>query len=291
MGFRWWDLLDNIELLNLVPKFLDFYQRADKPGIDEEKRWSLWEEHYNFAAVPPGGEGKIIARNLLEGAWENYNNHLSMLEKWEPNLQKVQYYLTKVKSLLGYDKPINLVVVYFVGGFENNPFVAPYDAKRLALCLPIENGDSDISLSHELTHIVHSHTANLSAGWERTIASTILQEGLAIQVSKFLVPGKPDELYIEHKKGWLKSCKKNKMEIIKGIFPFLEDFSSKALMMFTFGNGTTNNEREAYFVGWEIIQYLLEKGVTFKEIGSIQEQDIPNYLSENTSFFFNNRIR
>ena len=279
--------MDKVELINLVPKFLDFYQLANKSDIDKEKRWTLWEKHYNFAAIPPGEEGKTIARSLLDGAWNTYSEHLIMLENWEPNLEKVKEYLTKVKKLLGYDQPINFVVVYFVGGFENNPFVAPYDENRLALCLPIENGESDILLSHELTHIVHSHTANLTADWERTIGSTILQEGLATQVSRFLVPGETTELYIEHTKGWLKSCYENKSNIIMGILPYLEDSSSEVVTMFTFGNGTTNREREAYFVGWEFVQYLLGEGVTFKEMAYIQEKDITNYLREVYPLLFN----
>jgi len=192
----------------------------------------------------------------------------------------VNEYLTKVKKLLGYDQPIHVVVVYFVGGFENNPFVAPYDENRLALCLPIENGESDLLLAHELTHIVHSHTARLTADWERTIGSTILQEGLATQVSRFLVPGEPAEKYVEHKKGWLESCYEDKSAIMKGILPYLDDSSSEVVTRFTFGNGTTNREREAYFVGWEIVQYLIGEGVTFKEIASIREKDIPDYLRQ-----------
>lgn len=272
--------MDKVELLNLVPKFLTFYQMANRLEIDKEQRWKLWEKYYNFAAIPPGEEGKIIARNLLDGAWNSYNENLTMLENWEPNLEKVKDYLKKVKELLGYDQPINLVVVYFVGGFENNPFVAPYDENRLALCLPIENGESDILLSHELTHIVHSNIANLTAEWERTIGSTILQEGLATQVSRLLVPGQPIELYIEHSKGWLESCYENKAEILTGILPYLEDSSYEAVTKFTFGNGTTNREREAYFVGWEVVQSLLNEGVTFKEMANVQEKDIPNYIRE-----------
>lgn len=253
---------------------------ANTHDNDNERRWALWQEHYNFAAVPPGEEGKTIARNLLDSAWGNYAEHLSFIESWKPNEEKIRQYLKEVKKLLGYEQPINLVVVYFVGGFENNPFVAPYDQERLALCLPIENGDSDILLSHELTHIVHSQTANLTAGWERTIASTVLQEGLATQVSKFFVPGHPDERYIEHKQGWFQSCKENRAEIMNGIVPFLEDSSSKAVTKFTFGNGTTNHEREAYYVGWEFVRLLLAQGVTFKEMASVQEKDIPSYVRE-----------
>ncbi|WP_168193876.1 DUF2268 domain-containing putative Zn-dependent protease [Lysinibacillus sp. SGAir0095] len=272
--------MNNIELINLIPKFLDFYERANLEWLDDEERWKLWKENYNFAAVPPGEEGQKIAKSLFYGAWEKYKKNINYIENWKGNLTRVENCLKEVKSLLGYDKPINLVLIYFVGGFENNAFVAPYDQERLALCIPIECGDSDITLSHELTHVVHSKTANLTPNWERTIASTILQEGLATQVSKFIVPGKPDEKYIEHKQGWFNSCKLVRAEIIKGIVPYFDDSSSEVITKFTFGTGTTNHDREVYFVGWEIVTALLEQGVTFKEIASVQEEKIPNYLRE-----------
>ncbi|WP_144475655.1 hypothetical protein [Cytobacillus oceanisediminis] len=277
--------MDKIEILNLVPKFLAFYHKANKLEIDSKARWALWEEYYNFAAVPPGVEGRRMARNLLDKAWARYEELLSFIENWKPNEERVREYLTKVKNLLSYDQPIDFVLVYFVGGFENNPFVAPFDDGRLALCLPIELGESAITLVHELTHVVHNYTANLTADWERTIASTILQEGLATRVSQFLIPGHPDELYIEHKKGWLQSCKENRGEIIKGIYPYLEESSSEDVTRFTFGNGTTNHEREAYYVGWEMVNFLLTQGVTFGAIASIQETDIPDYLQESHLFF------
>ena len=35
--------MDNIEFLNLVPKFLDFYKKANIKVLNEEERWTLWE--------------------------------------------------------------------------------------------------------------------------------------------------------------------------------------------------------------------------------------------------------
>jgi hypothetical protein len=263
---------------------LDFYYKAAIDGLNDEQRWRLWEEYYNFAAVPPGEQGKNMARRLFQEAWDKYQTSIEIIEGWEPNKKEIETYLTRVKSVLGYDQPIDIVIVYFVGFFEKNAFVAPYDGDKLALCLPIENRESSkessITLSHELTHIVHSKTANLTSAWERSIGSTILQEGLATQVSKFLVPNEPDESYIEHKNGWLIECKLHRTKIVEGIIPYLKDASSEAVTKFTFGKGTANIEREAYFVGWEFVQYLLEQGVTFKEIASVQENNIPNYLNE-----------
>ncbi|MDH5161676.1 hypothetical protein P5X88_12055 [Heyndrickxia oleronia] len=130
-------MMDNIELLNLVPKFLDFYHRANDSEISENQRWRLWEENYNFAAVPPGDEGRKIARDLFQRAWEKYHQHIDYLNRWEPSKKDIEATLKRIKYLLGYDKVIDLVVIYFVGFFENNAFVAPYDENRLALCLPV----------------------------------------------------------------------------------------------------------------------------------------------------------
>lgn len=60
----------------------------------------------------------------------------------------------------------------------------------------------------------------------------------------------------------------------------MENSSPEVVTKFTFGDGTTNREREAYFVGWEIVQYLLEKEVSFEEMASVQEKDIPDYVRE-----------
>lgn len=276
--------MDEITVFNLVPKFLSFYEKAKDPAIDEATRWSLWKEHYNFASVPPGEQGQQMARNLLANAWDKYHDHIAKIEQWSPKstVESIHDYLNKIKSLVRYDGSVKLVIIFFVGGFENNAFVTAYDNERVALCLPVEDkGITDIILSHELTHIVHSYTANLSMNWERTIASTILQEGLATRVSKHLVPGYKDEDYIiEHRTGWYESCNQKRIDILKGIYSYLDDSTSESVTKFTFGPGTTNTEREAYYSGWKVVEYLLESGRTFTEIAHIQEKDMPNFIRE-----------
>ena len=49
---------DSIEIVNLVPRFLNLYNKA--VGFDEETRFELWKEHYGFAAVPPEEEGALL---------------------------------------------------------------------------------------------------------------------------------------------------------------------------------------------------------------------------------------
>ena len=104
--------------------------------------------------------------------------------------------------------------------------------------------------------------------------------GLSNPSKRVVVPGRPDEDYIEYTPGWLQSAQSNKRKIMSGIVPYLNDSSSETVMKFTFGEGTTNHEREAYFVGWEFVKTCLDEGVNFEELAGIKEKDIPNYVME-----------
>ncbi|MFS0691096.1 hypothetical protein AB1K89_17865 [Sporosarcina sp. 179-K 8C2 HS] len=271
--------MDKIKVINLVPKFLAFYEKAQ--ASDADARWDLWKEHYGFAAVPPGDEGLKMAREMLEAAWSQYADVIPTLETWRPDEKGIEEVLQKVKDVLGCEEDVSITFLYFVGAFDENPFVAPTGDGGLAVCLPVEKGLSDIVLAHELTHIVHAKTANLSMAWERTIGSTVFQEGLAMHVSKAVVPGHADEDYTEHKEGWLEATAAKKSEILEGILPYLEDSSAEAVMKFTFGSGETGLEREAYYAGWVLVELLLNDGVSFKEIAAIPEEEMPELAREN----------
>ena len=264
--------MDKVEVMNLVPKFLNFYEKAQASDADE--RWALWEEHYNFAAVPPGDEGRKMARAMLVEAWSQYGEIIPRLQEWTPDEQRVEKMLHEVKRILGCEEDILVTIVYFVGAFEENPFVAPLGDGRLALCLPVETGASDIFLAHELTHIVHAKTANLSMAWERSIGSTVLQEGLAMRVSQALVPGHADEEYVEHTEGWLEAVTAKKAEILQSISLHLEESKSETVIKFTFGPGEAGLEREAYYAGWVVVDAMLKEGSSFMEIASIQEVEM-----------------
>ena len=244
--------------------------------------FELWEEHYNFAALPPVEERREMARAMLEEAWAQYESIIPQLEAFQPDDQAISNSLKELKQLFGCDEDISIAVLYYVGAFEGNAFVTPYNDGRLALCLSIETGSPDIALAHEMAHIVHSKTANLSMEWERSIASTVLQEGLAMRASQQIVPGYPDEAYSDHKPGWLEAATSKGAAILNGILPHLEDSSNEALQQFIFGKGTTGIEREAYYVGWVLVEALLNEGVSFQEIASIPEdKKYQDYVRKN----------
>lgn len=88
--------IDKIEVINLIPKFLYFLGKANSEGIKD--RWALWEEHYNFAAIPPGEEGRKLAKSLLENAWDKYQEQIEYIQKWEPNQPEIENRLKEVKA-------------------------------------------------------------------------------------------------------------------------------------------------------------------------------------------------
>ena len=184
-------------------------------------------------------------------------------------------HLLSIKQILRYKDRLEFVVIFFVGFFENNAFVAPYLNDKVAICFPVETQKDDILFIHEFIHLVHSKMAGFQTEWERSIASILLTEGLATQLSKHLIPGYDDERYVEFKKGWLKDCRENETRILKGILPHLKEEFSEKVFQFTMGTGTTRIEREAYYVGWRVIEKMLEDGWSFLDIARIQEQEFP----------------
>jgi uncharacterized protein YjaZ len=160
------------------------------------------------------------------------------------------------------------------------------------MCFPIEpqtNRDSEILLLHELAHVVHSHKAALSAEWERSIASVIIQEGVAMHTSKVLVPGRKLVEYIGNDNQWLKLCNEKESKIHSGAIPFLQKSDSQAVFQFTAGEGTCGLQNEAYYIGWKLVEYLLDKGMVLSDIAGLNEPDLPGFVESHLSNYLEGR--
>src|SRR5699024_8266231 len=124
--------MNKIEIVNLVPQFLKFFELANHEDVNESERWNLWKKHYNFAALPPGYDQH--ARNQLNQTWVKYQSNIDQIRNWKLDQVKFERMLTEIKALLGSDEDIPFVIVFFVSAFDNSAFVAPYDAHRSMLC-------------------------------------------------------------------------------------------------------------------------------------------------------------
>ena len=265
-----------VTVIDLTPRFLDFYEKAAKPGVTPDQRFALWDELYGFAAIPPTPEGKVIARQLLDDAWDKYPAALDVIRKGAGGMQPgPETVASEVRKTLGHEGPFSLRYVVYVGGFEDNAFTAG-QADMPMIAMPVEMAP-DVrrrTLRHEMTHAVHGQVAGLSGGWERSIAQTIIAEGLAMHTARSLEPDAPEHLFIDHKPGWLAEVMPKAPAILQGIAPALAHKDSETVFRFTMGTGTTGTEREAYVAGWLVVGHWLKQGRTLAEIARIPEADM-----------------
>lgn len=275
----------SIDIIDITPGFLQFYDSAIIEKADPQRRWQLWQELYGFAAVPPGEEGQKMARTLLDSAWLKYPKFIERISKGASVLQPSPLFILRdVVTLLNIDTakhPIKIIITVFVGGFEKNAFAYSRNGVP-AIAIPVEMDDKDLHLTmaHEIVHAVHTITANLSKSWERSIAQTVLMEGLAMKATEKLIPGLKHEVYLHaHSDTWLSEADKHQIDILKGIQNHLNDSSSEVTSKFLFGNGTTGTMREAYYAGWIIVGYLEKQGKTLANLVKLPQDSIAGVIN------------
>ncbi len=269
-----------IRVTDLTHRFLAFYHAALEEDADADRRWELWQEHYGFAALPPVPERDSIAREMLEEAWPRYPEVMDRVRRGVAGMKPApEPLLRAVADTLGADVPILVDLLVYVGALEGNAFFAPQQG-RLTVAIPIEESPDHrtLSLAHEFTHAVHHVLAGHSEGWERSIARTLFDEGLAVWATRAVLPGHAPEAYLEGRPGWLAEARASESPILGGILPYLRDTESEQVMRFTMGPGTTGLEREAYYTGWVVVGHLLERGHSLAELARIHQDAIPDLV-------------
>lgn len=266
-----------IEIVDLTPRFLAFYETA-RQERDPSARFARWREHYGFAAVPPGSRGEEMARRLLDQAWPLYAANLPLIRKGAAAFgDEPMRILADVARVLGADQPVRVRLVAFVGGFEDNAFAARIEGVptvNFPVEMPAER--RPVTMAHELTHAVHMDLAKLSGGWERSIAATMIQEGLAMHVAREVVPGRLLADYVEHTPGWWSGVQGKKRAILKALLPVLDRRDGETVFRFTIGPGPNGFEREAYAAGWWVIEHLRGSGMSLAQIARVPEGKMPD---------------
>jgi|SRR5215472_3254465 len=90
-----------------------------------------------------------------------------------------------------------------------------------------------------------------------------------------LFPKRPEAENIEFTPGWLKEVEQRRIEILKGIRPFLASDKPDDIQRFTIGPGPAGLEREAYYAGWLVVGDWLAHGMNFSDIARIPESEMP----------------
>jgi hypothetical protein len=267
-----------LSVTDLSPKFLAFYEEAVKEKASGNARWELWN---HFAAVPPTPEGDKMARDLLDRAWDRYPSVLEQIRFGATSVRPVaERQLKAVDALLRPDKPIPVEILLYVGGFEDNAFTVAQEG-HIMVALPLESAPDvrEMLMTHEFTHAVQIGMGSFSGGFQRSVGTIVVTEGLASRVAQRLFPNRPETDSIEFAHGWLKEVQQHRIEILRGIRPFLASEKPDDIQRFTMGPGPAGFEREAYYAGWLVVGDWLAHGMSFSEIARIPEKDMPQRVA------------
>jgi len=276
----------SVQIIDLTPKFLKFYDTATIKNPDPDSRWQLWQQMYGFAAVPPGPDGQKMARTLLDNAWPKYPSVINRIRLGASVLNPPPLnILERVAKLLNADTSqdsIKVKLYVFVGGLENNAFAFP-DNGTPAVAIPVEidNKELELTMTHEFTHAVHTKIADHMWGsYPTTLATIVLMEGLAMRVTEELVPGRTPETYTSARSDtWLKECEVHRVTILKGIQQHLDDSASEARSKFIYGEGASGHPREAYYAGWIIVGQLQKQGITLSDLARLSPTSVRELLN------------
>lgn len=259
---------DQLRVVDLTPRFLDFYESA-KSLQDGGERFLVWKEKYDFVALPPDlPDRDERARRMLTDAWPRYEEAIERI-KAGPQRLEPESMLDGVASLLAVqDELPSISLLFYVGMFEGNAFFAPQPNDSLLVGLPVEGPEDElqVSLAHELFHAVHHSIRDDDSSLEDNVASLIISEGLAMWASRELVPGRETSVYTGGKIGWLEACKSSLQDILHGVRVNLQRSDRAFLNTLTVGNGVTGLNREAYCAGWHLVGKLLANGVSFSAL-------------------------
>jgi hypothetical protein len=265
-----------VDIVDLSPRFLAWYAAA-KDAPDADARFRLWNELYGFAAVPPGPQGEAIARKLVDGAWPRYGQAVTPAKAGAAGMQpQPMAILRKVSEVLGLKEPAHIELITYVGGFEDNAF--SYRAQLPVVAIPLESQAEvrNLLLAHEGTHAIHMIVGRLSGGWERSVAATMLQEGLAMHVTREAFPGRPTATYVSHDPAWLAASRAKERAILEDLRGKLALSDSATVMSVTMATSpVTGLNREAYYGGWRIVEQMRKDGLSLADIARIPEADMP----------------
>lgn len=233
------DTRAKVEIVDLTPRFLAFYEAAQR-APDADARFALWQQHYGFAAVPPGPRGAELSRRLLDQGWSRYAAALPTIRRGSAVFgnEPIET-LRGVMRLLETEGPVTIRLTAYVGAFDDNAFSTGGDPPNIAFPVEMAPELRRLIMSHEFTHAVHIRVAGLSGGWERSIGATVLQEGLAVHVARELTPGLAMAQAIEHRPGWWAGISGRKADVLRGMLPMLAHADSETVFRFTMGEGTT----------------------------------------------------
>lgn len=263
-----------VEFTDLTPRFLEFYDSAMAVGAEPDRRWALWQHLYGFAAVPPTPAGRERARELLDAAWDRYADALPAIragaKAWPLSPQVV---LDRVHAEMGCGAPPRVRVTAFVGAFDGTAFSWTWPPGVLNVAVPVEAGDAEASLVHELTHAVHAACSGGDLAHAQPPLRIVLAEGLAVHAVSALLPAGGTTRHLKADDAWLARCRTEGPRIVRALLDEPDVADPAVIERYTSGAGATGMPREAYCAGWLVVGWMLrEEGRSLRALASLSPE-------------------
>ena len=269
-----------VEVKDISPRFLDFFQTAIDEKATPDQRWQLWKEKYDFAAVPPIAAGQAMAREQLDDAWPKYQAVLPRLRAGAggivPNPHRK---LDELVSLLEPTEGGRIQLTTFVGTFHRSAFASGKIDGIWRIAIPLEDSDLDhaLDMTHEMTHAVQRSSGH----WEgQTVGGAIFSEGLAMRTTEKLNSGYEPYIYTASTPEWLHDCQAKLPEVFRDLGGHLNDAGAEAVSKFTIAKGATGLNREVYCAGWFIVGRLLEQERSYSDLAGLTQGDAIALVSQ-----------
>lgn len=267
--------MDDVKCTQMLDRFLTFYDQASQTPF--HKRFELWEDHYAFPYNPPGYQQGQLAKEMIEYAWNNYDQVYNKIQYFDVGPLEVNGYVDSIKQILHCTTSVRVNVLFFVGTFETDPFIVEKN-QHYTLCFPVELASSRTRLIHELTRVVHCCQSGLAASHTRTLGQLIFQEGMACHTTHEVLEENgmidPPHCWNEEK------CSAEPNRVMMNILPHLHRTDYEALYSFTKGTGASGFEKEANYTGWLVVEHLLEQGRPLYDLAQIQRPDVDDIVEK-----------
>ncbi|TGB05333.1 hypothetical protein [Halobacillus salinus] len=269
--------MDDLKCTQVLDRFLSFYDQASIEQADLTRRLELWIQHYNFPHVPPGYKKYQLAQEMLEHGWKHYPIAYDKIKYFDTDAEQWHMRLEEIKSLTSIPDDVHASILFFVAAFETDPFIV-IEGDEYIICFPVELEATDFRLTQELTRVVNCTQSGMAPSHTRTLAQLIFQEGIALHTAhQILGDEKRNDAFSYFKND---ACTREPNRIMINILPHLNRTDYEALYSFTKGTGASGFEKEANFTGWNLVQYLLNQGVTLKELITLNAKDVDAYVEE-----------
>jgi hypothetical protein len=248
-------------IIDTTPAFENFAREAflDPPLIRGDKWRTLYEgahpevfEAFAAAASPPEGTNPLVRElsRIREQASKGAPVMRQVIDEVEPQLAKA----------LGVGTGKSPVHVLMVGRFSTNAAVGRIDGDvALFHCLEWYRSpeSSKVMVAHEGTHAWHQVALGLQPPHDDA-AWMAFSEGLAVRVSRAIVPGRPEDEYFWYGhsgfEDWLPWCQAHRDELLERFARSLDDPGTSEAF---FGGGLVEGKwRVGYFVADQLVASL-----------------------------------